>query len=94
MLVGDWVDEKMIKTIWSWQFIEFYELLNAEDVGVYDVYKNEDGKKTMALNNRPKEDVATFEELLKAWDIYHIIYLKHPANRSKHQQIGDLLQEH
>ncbi len=88
MLVGEGVEEKMIRKIWSGQFIEFMELLQPEDAGVYDVtYNQEDGNKQMALSHRPKKEITNYDNWLRAWEVYHVIYLRHPCNRNKHQQM-------
>ena len=88
MLVGEGLDAKMVKRIWSGQFVEFYKLIHADEAGIYDVtYSNEDGNKQMSLTHRPKKDIQSYDEWLRAWEVYHVIYLKHPGNRDKHQQM-------
>ncbi len=88
MLVGEGVEERMIKKIWSGQFVEFPELLNGEEGGIYDVtYTQDESAKQMSLTQRPKKEITTYDEWLRAWETYHVIYLKHPANNIKHQQM-------
>ena len=88
MLVGAGVEERMIKKIWSGQFVDFPELLHNDQPGVYDVtYTQDEGSKQMSLTQRPKKEITCYEDWLQAWETYHVVYLKHPANAVKHQQM-------
>ncbi len=79
MLVGDNIDQKMVQKIWSGQYIDLAEFLNPDDMGVYDIsYQKEDGKQGMVMQQRPKG----------AWETYEVIYLRHPSNRRKHQEMA------
>ena len=78
----------MILKIWSGQFVDFIDLLNPEDVGIYDVsYSNQDESKGMVLTQRPKKEIKTYNDWMKAWKVYSVVYLKHPGNVHKHQQL-------
>ena len=48
-------------------------------------YTEDDGVHQMSLAHRQEKEIGCYEDWLKAWEIYHVVYLKHPSNRTKHR---------
>lgn len=68
--------------------MEFAELISLDEPAVYDItYTESDGNKQMSLEYRPQKEITCYDEWIHAWDVYQVIYLKHPANAAKHQQM-------
>ena len=62
ILVGDGVDTKTIRKIWSGHFVEFAELISLDEPGIYDVtYTENNGNKQMQLAHRPTKDITNYQ---------------------------------